>query len=151
MAENANVKRTRAANFSMEEKRMCLELVSKYSGVVENKKTDGPTKAMKDNVWKKICKEFNAVCPNRVFRTPENLKNFFENQKRTAKKQAAECSASFRRTGGGIDKIPKEDPLLDVTLSILNKKTVYGLPTVFDDDAAGMYKYVYLCTYRGIK
>lgn len=138
MAENAIVKRARAANFSMEEKRLCLDLVSKYSGVVENKKTDGSTKAMKDNIWKKIYTEFNAVCPNRVFRTQENLKNFYENQKRSAKKQAAECSASFRRTGGGIDKIPKEDPLLDITLSIMNKKTVYGLPTAFDDDAGGM-------------
>jgi hypothetical protein len=127
-------KRTRAANFTPDEKRICLELANKYKNVIENKKTDATSKIEKDEAWNKIADEFNKLCPSLIGRTSSHLKNFFDNQKRSARKRAADNRMEIMRTGGG-PSAAKDDPLIDMTLAIINKKTVSGLSSRFDDDA----------------
>ena len=112
-----------STNFTQEEKRLCLQLIGKYSSIIENKKTDGATKQKRDQAWKFVTDEFNATSPSLVSRTCEALKNMYENQKRSARKYTAEEKPQRRRTGGGSADV-KEDPLMDITLSILNLKTV---------------------------
>ena len=59
--EMEDKKRKRSANFSEFEADVLAELVSKYRGVIENKKTDGVTIKTKEETWKKIEASFNTI------------------------------------------------------------------------------------------
>jgi protein tyrosine/serine phosphatase len=55
-------KRSRAANFTPEEKRICLELTNKYKHVIENKKkTNTTSKIEKDEAWNKIADKYGRL------------------------------------------------------------------------------------------
>ncbi|KAJ8974979.1 hypothetical protein NQ317_013488 [Molorchus minor] len=59
-------------------------------------------------------------------------------KKKFARKKAAEYRVNLYTTGGGPNTNTFNDPTLDLTLSIVNEKTLYGLQNKFDDDAVKM-------------
>jgi hypothetical protein len=128
-----NAKRVRSANFSNEEKLQCLHLIKKYKEVIESKKTGAINWSEKEAAWKKIEEEFNSQ--STVFRSVESVKRFYNNKKKETRKTAAEEKRSFRTTGGGKAVVKSTDPVFDLTLEIMNKRTVYGLSNNFDSDS----------------
>lgn len=65
-------------------------------------------------------------------RSSEQLTAKYENLKNRARKYAA-VSKQYKETGGGSPK-NDNDPILEMVIEILNKKTVYGEANRFDDD-----------------
>ena len=122
----------RAPNFSIDEKLRILYVIEKYKDVVENKKTDALTWQEKNAAWTKITAEVNSN--GSVPRTVENIKGFFENQKRSTNKKAAVEKRQLRRTGGGSTTAIVDDPTFGITMEILNKKNIYGLQNLYDGD-----------------
>ena len=59
------VKRKRACNYSVEEKGLLADLVGRYAGVIECKKTDGATMKEKEGACRLVADEYNcsAVIP----------------------------------------------------------------------------------------
>lgn len=131
----AQKKRARSANFSSEEKILIINIITKYKDVVENKKTDTVSLNEKTAAWNKITDEFNAISPNNIFRTPESIKKFFNNKKKEVRKIAAEEKKEITLTGGGIAQKFVKDSSHDLVLSLINKKSVYGLNNPFDSDS----------------
>lgn len=131
-------KRSRSANFTAEEKIICLNIINKYKNIVECKKTDATTWREKECAWKKIESEFNSQSPAGICRTVDNLKKYFENQKKATRKVVANEKRSFFRTGGGSSSTSTvtSDPTFDLTMEIINKKSVCGLINHNDGDAA---------------
>jgi hypothetical protein len=97
------------------------------------KKTGAINWSEKEAAWKKIEEEFNSQ--STVFRSVESLKRFHNNKKKEIRKTAAEEKRSFRTTGGGKAVVKSTDPVFDLTLEIMNKRTVYGLSNNFDSDS----------------
>lgn len=91
-------KRVRSANFSSAEKEVILELVAKYKNVIENKSTDGMSVAEKAAGWERIANEFNSVSSTHA-RLPSNLKSFWDNWKKNARKAASETKLELLKTG----------------------------------------------------
>ncbi|KAL1488861.1 hypothetical protein ABEB36_014656 [Hypothenemus hampei] len=123
-------KRCRAPNYSQEEKMRLLSLIAEMKDVIENKTTDAVTWHQKEEAWKEVTIKFNAS--SLVKRSVASIKNFYENQKRNCHKKASEERRYLKGTGGG-PALPSTstDNLHDLTLAIVNKKTVYGLECEF--------------------
>ncbi|KAI4466373.1 apontic [Holotrichia oblita] len=129
-----NDKRARAANFSSEEKIQCLSLIKKYKNIIESKQTGSISWKKKEEVWQAIEKEFNSH--SLVFRSADVLKRFYNNNKKEMRKLAANTKANMQATGGGPSSSSQSsNPVYDLTLDIINKKTVFGLINKYDDDA----------------
>lgn len=92
-------KKTRGPNFTVIEKDILINLITKYKDVVENKKTDNETNAKKNKVWRKISDEFNLKNSSCV-RNTEQLKTLWENIKRTTRKDNAKTKKEIRLTTG---------------------------------------------------
>ena len=58
--ESVGVKRKRSGNFSAKERGLLVELVGKYAGVIECKKTDGTTMKEKEKAWQQVAEEYNG-------------------------------------------------------------------------------------------
>lgn len=110
-----------------------MNIIKKYKHIIENKETGGIPWRDKENAWQQIEKEFNAT--SGVFRSAEVLKRFYNNKKKDVRKQAANERTNLCKTGGGQAIKIATDPTYDLTLEIINKKTVFGLNNKFDDDA----------------
>lgn len=91
-------KKTRGPNFSSNEKEILIHLVTKYKDVVENKKTDACTTAIKNEGWKKLTEEFNSTSSFCV-RNIEQLKICWDNIKRTTRKDKATTKKQILLTG----------------------------------------------------
>lgn len=63
--KSGTLKRKRACNYSAEEKGLLADLVARYAGVIECKKTDGTTMKEKEGAWQQVADEYNcsAVIP----------------------------------------------------------------------------------------
>lgn len=132
MSEINKVKRSRTTNFTSEEKLLLLQIIKKYKNVIENKSSGTTTWKDKEKVWKKIETEFNSSTT--IFRSIEVLKRFYNNQKKQTRKQAATDRIQVSGTGGGPYLGVTNDPVFDLTMAIINKKSVYGLSNKHDDD-----------------
>jgi hypothetical protein len=99
------------------------------------KKTGAINWTEKEAAWKKIEEEFNSQ--STVFRSVDRIsKEILQQQKKKeTRKTAAEEKRSFRTTGGGKAVVKSTDPVFDLTLQIMNKRTVYGLSNNFDSDS----------------
>lgn len=131
MEKGDDKKRIRSANFTASEKYSFINIVSKYKDIIENKKTDQVSSQEKNAVWNKIAEEFNATTLATP-RSTEALKNFFKNKKKDVRQQAAAEKLSIKKTGSGPPLLIKKDATDDLLLSIMNKKTIYGLPNAID-------------------
>ncbi|CAH1109553.1 unnamed protein product [Psylliodes chrysocephalus] len=127
-------KRQRSVNFTNEEKINLLYIIRKYKNIIENKETGGVTWKNKEEAWKNVEREFSST--SSTPRLVEVLKRFYNNKKKETRKQASLQKVEFNRTGGGMPIVEvKDDPVFNLTLDIINKKTVFGLHNKFDDDA----------------
>ena len=57
----AAMKRMRAANMSLVEKNMLVDIALRYENTIENKRTDGVSVVEKATAWANIATDFNAV------------------------------------------------------------------------------------------
>ncbi|KAJ8915275.1 hypothetical protein NQ315_014783 [Exocentrus adspersus] len=129
--------RKRSHNFTSTEKSFLFRLIAeKYAAVLEDKKTDRASVEKRDSAWKRIEIDFNAVNPSNIFRSANILKKFYCNKKKDIRKKIAEEKKDVLLTGGGPPtKIFKPDDEADaILLSIVNEKTLHGLPNPFDSD-----------------
>lgn len=133
---NLNVEKKRVSNFTFAEKQFLLNLVSsKYSHILEDKKTNRVSLDEKNRTWKKIEKEFNANAPITCFRSNESLKRFYENKKKELRRKMADEKESHFLTGGGpAPPAPNLDETDNILLSIVNEKTVKGFDVTCDSD-----------------
>ncbi|KAL1492300.1 hypothetical protein ABEB36_012773 [Hypothenemus hampei] len=112
-------KRCRAPNYSNSEILTLISIVEKYKHIVDNKKTDNQTWKEKDEVWDKICNEFNSQ--STIYnRSKESLKKYYENKKKIIRKQVAEERKELFKTGSGIPKRRKKDETTDLVLALMN-------------------------------
>uniref|UniRef100_A0A8D9AC27 Regulatory protein zeste n=2 Tax=Cacopsylla melanoneura TaxID=428564 RepID=A0A8D9AC27_9HEMI len=73
--------------FSHAETKVLVEIISKYSHIVQNLKSDAVTINIKHNAWEKIANHFNA-CALGVHRSHPTLKNKWKLLKKCARKDA---------------------------------------------------------------
>lgn len=73
-------------HFTQLEKDCAIDVILRYKGIIENKKTDGVTNKQKAIAWENIAKEYNS-CNINMPRCSKQLKNLYENVKRKLKKQ----------------------------------------------------------------
>lgn len=133
-------KRKRSGNFTTEEKNLLIELVEKYKGILENKKTNAVTQREKDSMWEKVSNIFNSQNLN-VPRSAESLKKLWHNQKQEARKAAAQNRQERFKTGGGPATLEATSDLVDKTISIISNKTVTGLGNLFGGDIQDIQDY----------
>lgn len=88
----------------------------------------------KENVWDIVTKEYNNNPDVLINRSKETLKRCYENKKKVTRKQAANAKLEINKTGGGGPVPLQVDPTYDMTLEIINKKTVEGLKNPYDCD-----------------
>lgn len=137
--EGGRGKRSRGTNYYPDEMALLLSLVTEFKDIIENKKTDHVVWQEKNEVWKKIEAMFNARSPCGIFRSVESLRKHYENKKASVKKDLADEKIAILKTGGG-SYTRKQDPLRDITLSIVNEKTVNGLKNTYDCDSEIYWK-----------
>lgn len=125
--------RKRAPNFSIQEKSLLLNIVSNYKNIVENKETNSTTWRDKDVAWTKIASNFNSQTRDHI-RTKGQLKKVYDNLKQVTRKEVAEENQKLNKTGGG-SFTPKNNPLRELTLGLINTKTVFGIPFEFGGDS----------------
>lgn len=126
------MKRARQENFSSNEKHILFEIIDNYKDIVECKKTDALCTKKKGDTWDKIALDYSHAKPLPV-RTAVQLKNFWNNCKREAKKEVAMNRRETFKTGGG--EPPK--PLTDLTSKITNiiSNQINPLEFNFDSDS----------------
>ncbi|GLV46111.1 uncharacterized protein CBL_07178, partial [Carabus blaptoides fortunei] len=124
----------RNANYTTDERILLLNLVNKYKKIIENKKTDAISVKQKNEIWSKKEKEFNTEAPNNVYRNDDSLHKYYINLKKNTREKVANIKTQQYKTGGGVSEIRDDDPAFDLTLSLINDKTVYGLRNEFDSD-----------------
>ncbi|XP_047543106.1 uncharacterized protein LOC125075409 [Vanessa atalanta] len=109
-----------------------VHLVTKYKDLIENKKTDAVTTAIKNEGWKKLAEEFNCLSSFYV-RNVEQLKTCWDNIKRTTRKDKAATKKNNLLTGGGRSDIPPPGPLQG-QVEVLLGPTLDGLENPYDSD-----------------
>lgn len=82
-------KRRKGKNFSDQEISLLITLIEEQIDIVENKKIDGTTVKMKNNVWADITYKFNAANINDE-RSTNQLKMCYDNYKRKIRKDSAD-------------------------------------------------------------
>nr|CAI5856257.1 unnamed protein product [Callosobruchus analis] len=126
--------RKRAPNFTINEKTLLLNLIHQLKDVIENKKTNSKTWREKDEAWEKITEMFNAQSPEIYPRSKEALKKYYDNIKKNVRKEVADEKREMFKTGGGTVQYVS-NPVKELTLGLMNVKTVKGLSNEFDSDA----------------
>ncbi|XP_072382600.1 uncharacterized protein [Diabrotica undecimpunctata] len=79
----------RSKNFTGQEKVQLIQILERYSHIIENKKTDAVSMRDKMKCWEIIKDEFNAITVEGP-RDVQSLKIFYQNSKRVVKKERAE-------------------------------------------------------------
>jgi Myb/SANT-like DNA-binding domain len=88
------VKCSRGQNFSAAERETLVGIIEKNSEIVENKKTDSLSSKLKDAAWVAIAEEFSSMPEGATKRSAVQLKLWWQNQKKRARKQIADSKAS---------------------------------------------------------
>ncbi|XP_077270187.1 uncharacterized protein LOC143901635 isoform X2 [Temnothorax americanus] len=123
--------RIRAPNFSQDEKLILISLIKKYKLIIENKRTDAVSVRDKEEAWLKILDEYNQQSNCRP-RELGNIKNFWINAKKDAKKLYAKNKRETYLTGGGSSNIVT-DVVADAIYEIIGP-SIDGLINPFDSD-----------------
>lgn len=107
------MKRNRGSNFSALERSLLIELVTKYKLIIECKKTDGVGIKAKDDAWEKIQEDFNSNA-DVTRRTTKQLRQYYINTKRLAKKSKSDERIETYKTGGGQFKSNVDESVLSL-------------------------------------
>ncbi|GLV38193.1 hypothetical protein CBL_12839 [Carabus blaptoides fortunei] len=67
-------------------------------------------------------------------RNVDSLHKHYKNLKKNTREKVANIKTQQYKTGGGVSEIRDDDPAFDLTLSLINDKTVYGLRNEFASD-----------------
>ncbi|KAH7948719.1 hypothetical protein HPB49_001204 [Dermacentor silvarum] len=98
--EKEPVERRSKVNFTEEERKVLVDLVSRYSSVLECKQTDAVSVHAKKKAREKLTEEFN--CRHNVRpRTSKQFKKCWENLKEKWRRAKAEDTREIFKTGGG--------------------------------------------------
>ncbi|KAJ3662241.1 hypothetical protein Zmor_006597 [Zophobas morio] len=89
MSSSSSKAPKRSKNFTGHEKSELTQIIQRYAHIIENKKTDAVSVKQKLNCWEEIKTEFNAVTTEGP-RDVQSLKTFYQNTKRSLKKERAE-------------------------------------------------------------
>ncbi|KAJ3661718.1 hypothetical protein Zmor_006105 [Zophobas morio] len=89
MSSSSSKAPKRWKNFTGHEKSELTQIIQRYAHIIENKKTDAVSVKQKVNCWEEIKNEFNAVTTEGP-RDVQSLKTFYQNTKRSLKKERAE-------------------------------------------------------------
>ncbi|CAG9772353.1 unnamed protein product [Ceutorhynchus assimilis] len=115
---STSAKRVRTSNFLQNGKSHLIDIISKYKSIIENKETNKNTNTEKNAAWDRITAEFNASSTAEL------------------RKKAADAKLDQKKTGGGLPPSRPDEAFDDVLLSIINKKTVFGLETPYGGDVS---------------
>lgn len=126
----------RVPNFTPNEKDFLINLVAKYSHILEDKKTNKVSIQEKNHVWDQIEVEFNNNTQIACFRSSNQLKRLYENKKKELRRKMANNKKETYLTGGGTSQVVKLEANEEVLLQIVNEKTVKGFDVPFDSDSA---------------
>lgn len=74
-------KKERASNFTLSEVTALVEILAKYKGVIECKKTDAATWREKDEAWDNVTAELNSRS-GEIFRSKKSIKHKYEDMKK---------------------------------------------------------------------
>lgn len=89
-------RRHRSSNYTVNERMLLLNIIKEFQDIIHNKKTDHATIKIKSETWTKIVNKFNAVSwPNKILRTEESLKKFYENIKKKVRKEETDSLQEF--------------------------------------------------------
>lgn len=113
------------------EKLMLVDIIERYSDVIECKKTDAVTNEDKKKAWLKVSNEFYTETG--VLKAHTDLSSLWRNWKTSAKKYLSSKKLDTKKTGGGSSKI-QDNELMDNILNIINEQSVEGLANPFDSD-----------------
>ncbi|PSN41060.1 hypothetical protein C0J52_18314 [Blattella germanica] len=121
----------RCPNFINKEVELLVNLVQKYSYIIECKNTDSTTWKEKEEAWEKLSLEFNS-CSGGGFRSAKNLNVKYNNIKKSSKKIADE-KQQFYKTGGGKSSATNITPI-DTAINDLMGETSSGLEVLCNSD-----------------
>ncbi|PSN40997.1 hypothetical protein C0J52_16059, partial [Blattella germanica] len=124
----------RCPNFTNKEVELLVNLVQKYSYIIECKSTDSITWKEKEEVWEKLSLEFNSCSGGGgAFRSAKNLNVKYNNIKKSRKKKFADEKQQFYKTGGGKPSATNITPI-DTAIKDLMGETSSGLEALCDSD-----------------
>ncbi|PSN36540.1 hypothetical protein C0J52_22512 [Blattella germanica] len=126
------MRRDRGMNFTVIEKQIVIELIDKYKSIIENKKSDGVSVRQKEKAWADLCAEFNANLEVNN-RTVKQIRQYYDNLKRSAKKAVSDDKLERFRTGGGVFKPSVDDDTAKLVAIIQDQ--VEPLQNPFDSNA----------------
>ena len=81
--------KTRSPPFAALEKALLIDILSKFSAIIDCKRTDKVFSEEKDRAWVAIAAQFDAETTSCVQRTVKQLRTCYENLKSTARKNIA--------------------------------------------------------------
>ncbi|OXA42881.1 Myb/SANT-like DNA-binding domain-containing protein 3 [Folsomia candida] len=122
----------KAPAMSEPEKQVLLDLVDEFKLILEDKRTDFGTTSKKSKAWRSVADRF-CSSPGTTYRTEEQLKTWWSNCKKRAKKQVATNKRCIIKTGGGKGK-NKLNMEMDRVMGIIPGQ-MKSLENLFDDDA----------------
>ncbi|PSN53733.1 hypothetical protein C0J52_02177 [Blattella germanica] len=122
----------RCPNFTNKEVELLVNLVKKYSYIIECKKTDSATWRKKEEAWEKLSLEFNS-CSGDAVRSAKNLNVKYNNIKKSSKKKIAEEKQELYKTGGGKPRATNITPI-DTAINDVTLETSFGLEPLCDSD-----------------
>ena len=91
---STSIAKCRGHNFSSAEKETLITVIEKHAGIVEDKRTDSTSSKLKDAAWVAIADEFSSMPEGATKRSAAQLKLWWQNQKKRARKQIADSKAS---------------------------------------------------------
>jgi len=69
---------------------LLLELVEGSKEIIENKCTNAVTTRQKEEAWERVGLQFNALTTDGIQRTDDQLKNCYQNIKKSTKKKISQ-------------------------------------------------------------
>ncbi|XP_046487997.1 myb/SANT-like DNA-binding domain-containing protein 3 [Neodiprion pinetum] len=96
-------------HYTETEKRLFLNILKKFSHIIENRKSDTSTLKDKEEAWRQIAEEYNSSLIISAKRNVQQLKKMWSHMKTTQRNALTKEKQSHLTTGGG----PKE-PSADV-------------------------------------
>ncbi|RXG55478.1 hypothetical protein Avbf_11399 [Armadillidium vulgare] len=103
--------------YTKHEKEYLIKLVLKHKDIVESKNLQGSALLEKNEAWREIESDFNAVAFHNK-RTCKQLKKLWDNLKTEKKKQLSSLKKEISYTGNGsLSQFSDEDPSEDLISS----------------------------------
>ncbi|XP_047036311.1 uncharacterized protein LOC124642056 [Helicoverpa zea] len=117
--------------FSPIEKKHFLDVLKKYSNVIENKDTDGATLKHKNDAWIRVTAEYNASPLTTKQATVKQLRRLWVNTKQRQREALTKERQHRLATGGGPSI---SDAVVDPDVSMVAPALIVGIDNAIDSD-----------------